>query len=48
MVGKLVMRERRIWRILSYMSMPWNMQSFIIWIMEGMVERETVRREMWC
>jgi hypothetical protein len=40
------MRERRVWRILSCISTPWDMQSFIVQMMEGTVERETARREM--
>jgi hypothetical protein len=40
------MRERRVWRILSWMSTPWDMQSFIVWMMDGTAERETARREM--
>jgi hypothetical protein len=33
MVGRLVTRERRVWRILSCMSTPCEMQSFIVWMM---------------
>ena len=30
MVGKLVMKERRVWRILNCMSTPCEMQSFVV------------------
>jgi len=46
MAGKLVIRERRVWRILSCMSTPCDMQSFIVWMMAGIVERETARKAM--
>jgi hypothetical protein len=44
MVGKLVMRERRVWRILSCTSTPYDMQSFIVWMMAGIAERETASK----
>ena len=33
MVGKLVMKKRRVWRILSYLSTPCKMPLFIVWNM---------------
>ena len=39
-------RERRTWRILSYTSPPYDMQSFIVWTMAGMAQGETAGREM--
>jgi hypothetical protein len=45
-VGDVGMRERSVWRTLSCMSTPWDMQSFIVWMLEGTAERETARREM--
>ena len=40
------MRERRVWMILSCMSAPCDcdMQSFIVWMMAGIAERETARK----
>jgi hypothetical protein len=46
MVGKLVMRERRVWRILRCMSTPCGMQSFIVWMIARIAERETARKVM--
>jgi hypothetical protein len=46
MVGKLVMRERRVLRILSCVSTPCDMQSFIVWMIAGIAERETARKAM--
>jgi len=46
MAGKLVTRDRRVWRILSSTSTPCDMQSFIVWMIAGTVERETARKEM--
>jgi hypothetical protein len=48
MVGKSAMRERRVWMIWSCMSAPcdWDMQSFIVWLMAGIAERETARKAM--
>ena len=36
----MVMKERRVWRILSCMSTPCEMQSFVVWKMAGFAERE--------
>jgi hypothetical protein len=44
--GKLVMKVSRVWRILSWMSTPSHMRSFIVWMIAGTAERETARREM--
>jgi hypothetical protein len=41
MVGKLVMRERRVWRILTYLSTACEVQSLIVWMVAGMTERKT-------
>jgi len=38
-VGKLVTRERRVWKVLSCMSRPCNMQSFIVWMVNGARDR---------
>jgi hypothetical protein len=38
-----VMRERRVWRILSCLSTPCEMPSFIVWMMAGIAERKTAR-----
>jgi hypothetical protein len=43
MVGKSVVRERRVWRILSCLSTPCEMPSFIVWMMAGIAERKTAR-----
>jgi hypothetical protein len=43
MVGKSVVRERRVWRILSCLSTPCEMLSFIVWMMAGIAERKTAR-----
>ena len=39
-------RDRRVWRILSSTSTPRDMQSFIVWMIIGAVERERARKEM--
>jgi hypothetical protein len=39
MVGILVMTGRRVWRILTCMSMPYGMQSFIVWMITRIAER---------
>jgi len=33
--GKLVMKDSRVWRILSWMSTPCDMRSFIVWMIAG-------------
>jgi hypothetical protein len=38
-VGKLVTKERRVWKVLSCMSRPSNMQSFIVWMVNGARDR---------
>ena len=40
------MRERRVWRILNYLSTACEMQSLIVWMVAGMSERETARKAM--
>ena len=40
------MKDSRVWRILSWMSTPCDMQSFIVWMIVGTAEREMARREM--
>jgi hypothetical protein len=42
MVGRLVTRERRVWRILSCMSTHYDMRSFIVWA--EVAEREKARK----
>ena len=44
--GKLVTKDSRVWRILSWMSTPCDMRSFVVWMIAGTAERETARREM--
>ena len=39
MVGKFVTMERRVWKILSCMSTPCNMQSLTVWMMNGTRDR---------
>jgi hypothetical protein len=46
MVGRLVMTGRRIWRILSCMSMPYGMQSFMGWMITRIAEREMACKAM--
>jgi hypothetical protein len=42
--GKSVMRERGVWRILSLISTLWEMESFIVWMIAGIAEREMACR----
>jgi hypothetical protein len=44
-VAKSVMKERRVWRILSYRSIPCETPSFIVWMMAGIAERKTARSD---
>jgi hypothetical protein len=35
--------ERRVWRIMSCLSTPCEMPSFIVWMMAGIAEKKTAR-----
>jgi hypothetical protein len=37
------MEERRVWRMLRYLSTPCETPSFIVWMMAGIAERKTAR-----
>jgi len=41
-----VERERRAWRVLGWISAPYDMRSFIVWTMAGMAQGKKVGREM--
>ena len=44
--GELMKRERMTWRILSWISPLYDMQSFIVWNMAGMAHGELAVKEM--